>query len=288
MQDLAREYEFKYMASGVISNGYLLDESATERLRAIKVGQVQVTLDGPARIHDVKRPLKNGRGTFDTIVRNLQYASDKLPLVIRINLDKSFSGEIIGELLDQLEGAGLRNRASVYFGQLEPATTTCANIAESCYNTTAFSQTEIEYYKLLLDRGFDVQKLPHPIMTFCFAQLANSFLVDPQGELYRCFNYAGDPARSMGNVRDPVNYRHPQFAHLFTFDPFEEPACRSCGILPLCMGSCPSRRMDRLAVDDDVCDSWKYNLEPMLELVALSRQRQAQRSAVGAAQEVTT
>ena len=287
MQDLAALHGFTYACSGVISNGYLLDEPTTLRLRAMKVGQVQVTIDGPARIHDTKRPLKNGRGTFQTILHNLQQAADKLPIVIRINLDKSFTAEIIGELLAELEAAGLRNKAGVYFGQLEPATRTCANIAESCYNAKAFSQSEIEYYRLLLDHGFYIQKLPHPIMTFCFAQLANSFLVDPQGELYRCFNYAGDPAHSMGNVQNAVNYRHPQFGHLFAFDPFEQPSCRSCNILPLCMGSCPSRRMDRDLSEEEACDSWKYNLEPMLELVALSRQQQARQTAV-AVQEATT
>jgi hypothetical protein len=44
--------------------------------------------------------------------------------------------------------------------------------------------------------------------------------------------------------------------------------------------------MDRELGEEEVCDSWKYNLEPMLELVALSRQQQA-RQAAGAAQEVT-
>jgi uncharacterized protein len=288
MHDLAGEHGFTYTCSGVISNGYLLDEKATERLRDLKVGQVQVTIDGPARIHDRKRPLKNGLGSFGTILRNVTYAADRLPIVIRINLDKSFTPGIVDELLSELEGAGLRNKATVYFGQLEPATTTCANIAESCYETRAFSQTEIAYYRLLLDRGFYVQKLPHPIMTFCFAQLSNSFLIDPQGDLFRCFNYAGDPTRSMGNIQDAVNYRHPQFGRLFAFDPFEHPSCRSCDILPICMGSCPSRRVDRGVGDQDICDSWKYNLQPMLELVALSRQQQARSAAAVAAKETTS
>jgi len=274
--DLAGEYKFNYTCAGMISNGYLLDRKNADRLAEMKLGQVQVTIDGPARIHDQKRPLKNGRGSFDTIIANLQYASTKLPVVVRINLDKSFTPEIIEELLGELDAAGLRNRVAVYFGQLEPATATCSNISESCYESRAFSQTELTYYRLLTEHGFFIQKLPEPITTFCFAQLVNSFLIDPDGDLYRCFNYAGDKARAMGNVAQALDYQHAEFNRLFSFDPFEHEACRQCEVLPLCMGGCPSRRSDRKVADDEVCDSWKYNLEPMLELVALSRQRQAQ------------
>ena len=279
MVDLAEEYNFKYTCNGVITNGYLLDKDKTDRLVEMKAEQVQITLDGPARIHNEKRPLKNGRESFDTIIKNIQYACDKIPVVVRVNIDKSYSTEIIEELLIELDQAGLRNKVTVYFGQLEPATKTCSNISESCFESKAFSATEISFYKVLLQHGYSIQRLPHPIMTFCFAQLSNSFLIDPDGELYRCFNYAGDKSHSIGNLADPLNLLHPEFNHLFNFDPFENKACRSCNILPICMGSCPSRRTDRDIPEEEICDSWKYNLEPMLELVALSRQQQAQNTA---------
>jgi uncharacterized protein len=288
MIDLAGLYEFDYTCAGIITNGYLLDAAKTDRLRDMKVGQVQVTIDGPRRIHDQKRPLKNGQGSYDTIMQNVAYAAGEVPVVIRINIDKSFTGEIIDELAGEMESAGLQNRVALYFGQLEPATQTCANISESCYETPAYSQIEIDYYARLLDRGFFIHKLPHPLITFCFAQLANSFLIDPQGEMYRCFNHAGDPARSMGNIQNPVNYRHPEFSRLFAFDPFEHARCRDCTVLPLCMGSCPSRCADRDVADDEICDSLKYNLAPMLELVARSQQAQASQASAQALQETAS
>jgi len=287
MNDLAEEYEFSYSTGGIITNGYLLDKEKTDALARMKVGQVQITVDGPERIHNQKRPLKNGKESYRTIVENMQYACERVPVVVRVNIDKSFTAEIIEELLQELETAGLRNRVGVYFGQLEPATTVCSNITESCHETKAYSETELEYYRLLLNHGFLIQKLPHPIITFCFAQLSNSFLVDHEGEMYRCFNYAGDKSHSMGNIQGVLSYQHPQFNHLFAFDPFENAKCTDCEILPICMGSCPSRRADRDVPEDEVCDSWKYNLEPMLELVAASQQQRAQQAASQQAQEAT-
>ncbi len=270
MLDLAREYGFKTSFS-MISNGYLLDDETAARLAELKVTHVQVTLDGPARIHDAKRPLKSGRGSFETILKNLAHASARIPITVRINVDRSTSPEVVTELAAELRAAGLAGKVGVYLGQLEPATRACANIAESCYETTDFSPVELEFYRLLFEGGFSIEKLPSPLLTFCFGQLVHSFLVDPDGDLYRCFNFAGDKSRSMGNLRNAIDYRHPEFERLFRFDPFEDDECRACGILPICMGGCPAKRLDRNLPRHQVCDSWKYNLQPMLELIARSR-----------------
>jgi uncharacterized protein len=273
--DLAEEYKFEYTVS-MISNGYLLNKENVDRLRDLKVSGVQITLDGPARFHNQKRPLKNGKPSFETIIENLKYASTKIGVGIRVNVDKSFTNEIIGELLDELDKAGLRQTIGVYFGLLEPATSACANISENCYENSDFSKVEIDYYKILLEKGFRIDKLPSPTVTFCMAQSISSFLIDPDGELYRCFNYAGDKAKSMGNIRDEINYRHANFMHLFRFEPFNDNTCLVCNLLPVCGGGCPSRRADRDLDKEKLCDSWKHNLQPMLEIIARSRQQLAQ------------
>ena len=282
--DLAGEYRFPCGFS-MITNGYLLTKETTDRLVALKVSNLQVTLDGPSRIHDAKRPLKNGKGTYATILNNLSYASVHIPISMRINIDKSSSPEIITELLAELKAEGLEGKVRIFVGLLEPATRACANISENCYETVDFSPVELEYYKLFSEAGFAIDKLPSPIVTFCYAQMANSFLVDSDGDLYRCFNYAGDKSKSMGNIRNPLDYQHPEFTKLFQFDPFEDTECRQCNILPLCMGGCPAKRNDRKLPRHQVCDSWKYNLQPMLELIARSRIREQEQRAVQATEK---
>ncbi len=273
--DLAEEYKFEYAAS-MISNGYLLNKDNVDKLRKLKVSTIQITLDGPARYHNAKRPLKNGQPSFETIVANLAYASTKLGIGIRVNVDKSFKSEIITELLDELEKAGLKERVGVYFGQLEPSTSVCSNISESCYEVADFSMVEIDYYRLLLERGFRIDKLPSPAVTFCMAQNISSFLIDPDGYLYRCFNHVGEKDRSMGNIRDEINYQHPNFMRLFRFEPYGDNICSKCELLPICVGGCPSRRTDRELSNEKMCESWRHNLRPMLEIIARSRQQQAQ------------
>lgn len=272
--DLAKERQFAYFSS-IITNGYLLTKEAVDRLRSLNVLACQVTFDGPEAVHNQRRPLKNGKESFRTILENLKYATTKMMVSARINVDKSLDRAQIGELLAELKMAGLQERVAVYFGQLEASTMTCAAIAESCYDTVGFSEVEIEFYRLLLDEGFRVQKLPSPSALYCLAQHINGFLVDPDGNLYRCWNHVGDPERSMGNIKNPIDHQHPNFTRLFYFDPFDDERCRDCDILPLCMGGCPAQRADRGLDGDRICQSWRHNLTPMLEIIARSRQQQA-------------
>jgi uncharacterized protein len=274
--DLGREHNFQFGAS-MISNGYLLDRETVDRLAALEVKSVQVTLDGPSHVHNRKRPLRTGKPSFDRIVENIGYASTKMAVTIRVNVDKTFTPELIAELLDELAAAGLQQRASVYFAQLEASTPVCAAIAESCYATADFSKIEIDYYRLMLEKGFRIDRLPSPISVQCMAQVVNCYLIDSEGYLYRCYNHVGQHQRAVGTILDPIDYQHPNFTRLFRFDPFEDQQCRECELLPICMGGCPARRVDRGLSGTEMCESWKHNLQPMLEIIALSRQQAARK-----------
>ncbi|UCD93443.1 MAG: radical SAM protein [Candidatus Zixiibacteriota bacterium] len=267
---LGQEQSFKYEAS-IITNGFLLTGETVDRLLDFGVDSIQLTLDGPARVHNGKRPLKNGRPSYERILENMAYASGKMKIGVRVNVDRSFNGEIITEMLRELDAAGLKNYLGIYFGWLEPSTTVCANIAESCLSATDFSKVEIEYFRLLLEEGFRIGKLPTPVLNFCVAQSSGGFVMDHEGNLYRCFNHVGDHDRSMGNIRDQLNYNHPNFTRLFRFDAFQDDLCRSCDILPICMGGCPSRRQDRGVTGGDMCESWRHNLPDMLEIIAQAK-----------------
>jgi len=282
--DMATEYKFTYSAT-MVSNGYLLTPEIVDRLVKAKVEMIQVTIDGPAKSHNAKRPLKNGQPSFETIIKNLTHASQKIGMGVRVNVDKSFDNAMIAELLDELIAAGLKDRVGVYFGQIEPSVQACANISETCYETSEFSKTEIEYYRLLLDKGFRIDRIPAPVATYCMAQIVNSFMIDPDGYLYKCFNHVGDKSLAMGNIKNEVDFQDKNFLRLFRADPFDDPTCRECDLLPICMGGCPSRRVDREKEGEQVCETWRHNLQPMLEIIARSRQRQMQQKASAAAKE---
>jgi len=271
--DLGKEHRFAYNAD-IITNGYLLKPDVVDQLKEWNVRMVQVTLDGPARHHNKKRRLKNDQPSYETIVENIKYAVKQLNVSIRINVDDNFNIEMLDELLDELIDAGLKDKALIYFEFLEPVNSVCANIAETCHTTRDFSKYEVDYYRLLLDKGFKIDKLPSPMMMYCLAQSLGGFALDPDGDIYRCLNTVGDKSKSMGNIRNKIDYKHPNFLNFFRFNPFEDEVCRECNILPVCLGGCPMKRAERDLSRDELCDSWKYNLPEMLEVIALSKYRQ--------------
>ncbi len=274
--ELGEEKNFDYSAT-MISNGYLLTPEVVDKLVALRVKMVQVTIDGPAEMHNQKRPLKNGKESFATIIENLKHAVTKIAVGVRVNVDKSFTVETIRALLSDLKAAGLERRIGIYFGQLEPATKVCGSIADACYGNADFSDIEADYFQLLLDEGFRIEKLPSPVGVFCMAQRVNAFVIDPEGYFYRCYNYVGDKSHAAGNIKDgQVDYQNHNFKRLFDFNAFENTRCLDCEILPICMGGCPAQRVDRAQSEEDVCLSWKHNLQPMLSIIARSRQQKLQ------------
>ena len=48
---------------------FLLTPQISKELVEIGISKIQITLDGPKRIHDTRRKLQNGKGTFDDIVK---------------------------------------------------------------------------------------------------------------------------------------------------------------------------------------------------------------------------
>ena len=58
-------------------------------LKKCDVTKLQITIDGIEEIHDKRRPLQNGKGTYKRIMDNLTNLKDELiPVSLRINTDR--------------------------------------------------------------------------------------------------------------------------------------------------------------------------------------------------------
>ncbi len=102
MSLLNKENKRTFFTGSLVTNGYLLSKDFVARAPWLR--KVQITLDGPPEVHDKRRFLKGGKGTFWRIWSNMLhylYSSSGL-LVIRSNLDRNNLHEYSG-LLDMLE-----------------------------------------------------------------------------------------------------------------------------------------------------------------------------------------
>jgi uncharacterized protein len=96
------------------------------------------------------------------------------------------------------------------------------------------------------------------------------FVVGPEGELYRCWNDVGRPERVVGDVRaeEAVIGSVLQARYATGVDPYDDPECRACAVLPICGGGCAHRRLlVKYAGREDVdsCSPYKTRLQESLE-----------------------
>lgn len=265
----------------IITNGYLLDAPTARRLKEIGVTGAQVTLDGPPDIHDRRRPLASGAGTFARIVENLQSASDVLEITLRANVDEGNRARI-GDLLDLLVERGVGHRVVFYAGQTTSSGSACADGAAECLDPEAFSLLSLEASLDLTRRGLLDAVRPRAASGPCGAVRGNSFVVSPDGGLSTCWEEVGQPERYVGHLTEPTSDVTERNRRSWAaYDPFEL-ACGDCRVLPICMSRCPRRVRE---TGELPCHPWKHH--PDVHLLNEYRLRQIDRErqvAVGLAE----
>ncbi|MGP8321664.1 MAG: radical SAM protein, partial [Methanosarcinaceae archaeon] len=264
------EKESKYHA-GIITNGYLLSKENLDFLIDSKVTFAQVTIDGPEKIHNVRRPLKMGGKTFQRIISNVEQINDELPIkvAIRVNIDKR-NVDKVPELLDDLKNRGINSKKNVAinFGQTVQYKNSCPNISLHCMASSEFAEFMIDAYNYALDCDFIISSFPALQIGSCGAVGTNSYLIEPNGNLQLCWATVGNDSYKIGSLeKDGLVYNN-NYTKWLGWTPFRS-NCNNCEVLPICMGGCPYKTIykdDVIDGENNICVWWKYNLGSMLDI----------------------
>lgn len=257
-------------SSSIVTNGYLLDKLTKEKLADLKITSMQITLDGTEKLHDTRRKLKNGRGTFRTIVANIKNLRkfSNIKIVIRINVDKN-NVENIGALIEFLEREKLLKIVSLSVAPVVCATKyseTYCNESYHIYSRPEFGLAISKKQLELINKKILFQQLPKPLKTgsFCRTEsLQSGNVIDPNGNLFGCWHDVSFPERQIGNIYEG-KMCNSCYLHKYALqNPVGCLECGSCKVLPLCGGGCPSvlAHGQRFA-----CHDWK-NEETIMNIV---------------------
>ena len=246
--------------ASVITNGYFLDRKMAEFLQRQKVGYAQVTVDGPPDIHNARRRLPNGQDTFHRILSNVAEANDYLKINLRVNVDAS-NRDRIDDIFDFLDNYGLRGKVQLYLAAVENIHGSCNN--GTCLEDHEFSAFEASFYERNVDRGYSFIYLPCFNPTICGAVTKTMCIIDPIGDLYKCWNEIGMHTRSYGSIFGGNNRSNIDQWNNYQVASYEE--CRECAFLPVCMGGCPYRS---ISGGSKQCISVKYNYERLIRILA--------------------
>lgn len=270
----AAENEVTYESS-MVTNGSLL---TLEKLRTLRtecgVTLYDITLDGPARIHDLHRPLKRGGGSFKHIVRTLQQAAqdsllDDVHFTLRTNVDVT-NVEWVEEYLHEIARLGFNTEQ--FFINIAPVYPWGNDVSAIELDRARFSSLEVSWMRAMASLGLRYEALPeNPMKVLCSAVTQSRELMSSSGNLLSCSEYALVPQHEqtggLGRIEDiPVTELRP----LGPFDDWHdavgrgETPCHSCVFLPVCGGACPKQWRE----GSRPCPPYKYGIQERLELIA--------------------
>jgi len=264
---ITSEKKIHYLAI-IVTNGYLLNRETALELAKRKVTTAQITIDGGREEHDSRRMLNGGGDTFQRIIDNIKEIYDILHLDIRVNLDKSNIGTF-PKLLDELVENGISNKINI----VAPSMLEIFEFSSNDIKNRAFSPEEFshEYYKavnMILDRGMKTDVRTTPRHVECVGVDHNSYVVDPQGNLYKCWDLIGVESETVGTIGEGVRLDD-NLLKWMLWDSFENEKCLNCSILPMCFRGCPRQDVvkDDVVNKRDHCSPIKYDVPGYVKLL---------------------
>lgn len=251
--NITEQYKIQY-SSSIVTNGYLLNIETVKRLKEIGIKDIQITIDGTQEVHDARRPLANGNGTFDTIMKNLTEIKGILPIYIRINIDKENCNGI-KEIVSLFKANDLLDSIILYLGLVTPSNGKYEG--SKCMAAESYSVFNL---KFMQDNNIPLTNIyPMPKSNYCAADHYYSYVVDPLGKLYKCWSDIGIPDRVVGDITDNIytELNYERLNEFILYNPTKDERCKSCKHLPICMGGCPYHRISNFKI----CDRHKYDLD---------------------------
>ena len=225
----------------IITNGVLLTEQIVNELIPLGLNRIKVTLDGDEAAHDSKRHYRNGKGSFQAIMKNLMAIKGKAPISIGGNFDGT-TRESIPRLLDQLLELGFTpdDIQDITFKPILAPTNQLPvlNNAMDSGHSCTFSDMKVAdilwLHEEVTKRGFKTTE--HIAIGPCCATREHTFTIDPWGKIYKCPALVGREEYITGDVHDiQGNYKNTQF---MTVDLWRDPFCQPCSYRPICGGGC--------------------------------------------------
>ncbi len=222
----------------ITTNAVEMDVDFVRAMRAYGPGAIKVTLDGDKETHDSARVYRDGRATFDVVFDNTVAVARQCPDV-NVRIGGNFRPEQVASyerLLDRLEGAGLHGLIDRI--RFKPIIDTSTKECGSCTGCGTGDSNEARAVMQLVQsvqrRGLARHDERGTPSGPCELHWKNSYVIDPEGRVYKCPAVAGRPELAVATVMH--GECEEKIAPLVELRPWEQ--CGPCPFLPVCVGGC--------------------------------------------------
>jgi uncharacterized protein len=257
LEDFIGECNKNSLDLAIVTNGYHL-ASYIPLLCKAKIRELQVTLDGPEKIHNQRRPLKGGNETFSGISKGIDAALGAgLPVNLRVVLDR----ENIGSLPELAQFAMDRGWTQSPYFKTQLGRNYELHYCQS-QQSKLYSRIDLyrDLYGLILEHpvildfhrpSFSVSKflfengeLPSPLFDSC-PGCKTEWAFDYTGRIYSCTATVGKPGEELGTFFPKASLKNTLVDSWQQRDILSIRACADCNLKLACGGGCASVAFNR-------------------------------------------
>lgn len=226
----------------IITNGYCFTDDVIDFFKTHGCHNIQITIDGLYEKHDATRRLKGSTApTFDRIILNIDRIVANLPdtyLSIRVNVDRENYLDFV-EVYNYFHNRYSENKnINIYPGLIRKETDDNLTLCSSSFATSE----RLELNRLLREAGINTSDFPTRTQKGCMMHSQNSYVIGPEGELYKCWNDVSDPDAIIGYIdRENLTNESLFIKYGAMAIPFNS-ECRECHAFPICDGGCSYHR----------------------------------------------
>ena len=253
-QRICTENGMRYHAE-ILTNGMLLTPEIIASLPRLSVKAIQIPLDGDVATYAQRKgvSLERALAFHDFLVEHMQSLVDATGSVtIRINVDRDnvSAGYDVVRMFKRKGCCDPRIDFRLGFLNTRDGIVDC--IPHDCLSSFEFADSEAEFRRFLSEQGYRIYGEPGPRKFPCAAPLRNNFTIDPAGRIGKCVPVTGTNESTFSaiypdDIDRTIQETSRPDAPYADFDPYAS-ACRSCELLPVCLGSCPRSHASGQAV----------------------------------------
>lgn len=236
----------------IVTNGYYLSEYISIfKDTKVKIREIQVTLDGIEKVHDERRKLKGGQGTFWKIVEGIDLSiKEDYPINLRVVVDAD-NIENLKDLAKFAIDKGWANysKFKTQIGrnyELHSCTYNAEKLfsREKLYENLLqliqkypyllqFHKPDFFIVRELMENG----KLPEPVFDACPAT-KSEWAFDYTGKIYPCTATVGKEGEEIGTFYPNINLNIERIDQWSERDVLSINECKSCEVQLICGGGC--------------------------------------------------
>lgn len=234
----SKRNHYKYFSS-IVTNGSLLDENNLKGLLDCHLKMLQITIDSDKETHDKTRRFKNGKPSFDLLIRKIEMViqmTESIPdfdFVLRINLSNTTVEKVKQSLLYIDE----KYRSKINL------------LIRSVYNTHKYKDknsndnSQIDkYFAMGRELGFSVFQESFQYQSCEACADEKFFYLMPDLTMWKCINDLNYKDACVGKINDDGVAEILPLKNVFwakhALSAFSDDKCLNCKLLPDCYGGC--------------------------------------------------